>query len=88
MTSADGGANIEVEGSYATPVANGVPGAWYHVMNRGWRDQAIFLGTDDFLRFLQVLEEGVTKWNVRISALCMIPNQYHLLIQTPDANLS
>ncbi len=27
-------------------------------------------------------------WNVRIAALCLMPNHYHLLVQTPDANLS
>ncbi len=27
-------------------------------------------------------------WNVRIAAFCLIPNHYHLLVQTPDANLS
>lgn len=27
-------------------------------------------------------------WNVRIAAFCLMPNHYHLLIQTPDANLS
>jgi putative transposase len=27
-------------------------------------------------------------WNVRIAAFCLMPNHYHLLVQTPDANLS
>jgi putative transposase len=27
-------------------------------------------------------------WNVQISAYCLMPNHYHLLIQTPDGNLS
>ncbi len=27
-------------------------------------------------------------WNVRIAAFCLMPNHYHLLIRTPDANLS
>ena len=27
-------------------------------------------------------------WNVRIAAFCLMPNHYHLLLQTPDANLS
>jgi len=27
-------------------------------------------------------------WNLRVGAYCLIPNHYHLLIQTPDANLS
>ena len=27
-------------------------------------------------------------WNLRVGAYCLMPNHYHLLIQTPDANLS
>jgi len=27
-------------------------------------------------------------WNVRIAAYCLLPSHYHLLIQTPDANIS
>lgn len=64
------------------------PGAWYHAMNRGRRREPIFLGRDDYLRFLHVLEEGSVMWNVRIAAFCLMPNHYHLLVQTPDGNLS
>jgi putative transposase len=64
------------------------PGAWYHAMNRGRRRESIFLGGDDYLRFLQVLQEGSLMWNVRIAAFCLMPNHYHLLVQTPDGNLS
>jgi len=27
-------------------------------------------------------------WNLRITAFCLMPNHYHILAQTPDANLS
>ena len=64
------------------------PGAWYHAMNRGRRRESIFLGDDDYLRLLHVLEEGSVMWNVRIAAFCLMPNHYHLLLQTPDGNLS
>jgi putative transposase len=64
------------------------PGAWYHAMNRGRRRESIFLGSDDYLSFLQVLEEGAVMWNVLIAAFCLMPNHYHLLVQTPDGNLS
>ena len=60
------------------------PGAWYHVMNRGRRSESIFLGGDDYLSFLRVLEEGSVMWNVRIAAFCLMPNHYHLLLQTPQ----
>ncbi len=64
------------------------PCAWYHVMNRGRRQESVFLESDDYLRFLGVLEEGSVMWNVRIAAFCLMSNHYHLLLQTPAGNLS
>jgi hypothetical protein len=55
------------------------PDAWYHVMNRGRRREAIFPGPEDCQRFIELLQEGSTMWNVRIAAFCTIPNHYHLL---------
>ena len=64
------------------------PGAWYHVMNRGRRSESIFSGPSDYYRFIDLLSESCEMWNVRISAYCLMPNHYHLLIQTPEGNLS
>ena len=64
------------------------PGAWYHVMNRGRRSEIIFSGQKDYQRFIDLLIESCELWNIRISAYCLMPNHYHLLIQTPDGNLS
>jgi len=64
------------------------PDAWYHVMNRGRRGEQVFLKERDCKRFLELLKELVELWNLRIAAYCQMPNHYHLLVQTPDANLS
>ena len=64
------------------------PEAWYHVMNRGRRGEAVFLGKKDYIGFIDLLKEAVDLWNLRISAYCLLENHYHLLVQTPDANLS
>ena len=64
------------------------PNAWYHVMNRGRRAEKIFLNKTDYTTFLELLIESAEIWNVRIAAYCMLPNHYHILLQTPDANLS
>ena len=64
------------------------PDAWYHVMNRGGRAEKIFLNKADYSAFLELLVESAEMWNVRIAAYCMVPNHYHILLQTPDANLS
>jgi putative transposase len=63
-------------------------GAWYHVMNRGRRSERIFDSLNDYLRFVELLTEATELWDVRISAYCLMANHYHLLIQTPQGNLS
>ena len=64
------------------------PDAWYHVMNRGRRGEDIFSEKKDYLLFIDLLCEAIDIWRVKIAAYCLMPNHYHLMIQTPDANLS
>jgi len=64
------------------------PGAWYHIMNRGRRSESIFIEEQDYLLFLDLLKEIKELWNVNIAAYCLMTNHYHILLQTPDANLS
>ena len=64
------------------------PGAWYHVMNRGRRAEQIFHDRKDYQAFVQLLGDTSEMWNLRVSAYCLMPNHYHLLVQTPDANIS
>jgi len=64
------------------------PGAWYHVMNRGRRSEKIFLGRSDYQLFIDLLKESIELWGLKISAFCLMPNHYHLLVQTPEGNLS
>jgi REP element-mobilizing transposase RayT len=64
------------------------PGAFYHVMARGNRREAIFRDVTDRRFFLQTLGEacGMTGW--RIHAWVLLSNHYHLFVETPEANLS
>lgn len=64
------------------------PGAWYHVMNRGRRRESIFLRQEDYDAFVQVVRETADLWNLKVAAYCLMPNHYHLLVQTPDGNIS
>lgn len=64
------------------------PGAWYHVMNRGRRFESIFSDDRDYVLFIDLLIEISEMWNARIAAFCLMPNHYHLLVQTPDGNIS
>jgi putative transposase len=72
----------------ARPLRIEYPDAWYHVMNRGRQREEIFADSQDFNVFLKLLEESTLLWGGRISAYCLMSNHYHLLIQTPRANLS
>ena len=64
------------------------PGAFYHVMSRGNAKQNIFLSRDDRLDFLHALERVVDRFSWVCHAYCLMENHYHLLIETPEANLS
>jgi len=64
------------------------PGAWYHVMNRGRRREKIFHVDGDREEFIKVLRETIELWNLQVSAYCLMSNHYHLLVRTPDGNLS
>jgi len=58
------------------------------VMNRGRRSEEIFTESKDYDLFLELLKESSELFNIKIAAYCMMPNPYHLLLQTPDGNLS
>ena len=62
--------------------------AYYHVMNRGAGRRQIFHGREDREIFLQTLGEACHQFHVEIHAYCLMGNHYHLLIKTPQANLS
>ena len=62
-------------------------GAIYHVMNRGDRRKPIFQDDQDRNRFLDTLGEccGKTSWQVH--AYVLMPNHFHLVVETPQPNL-
>ena len=64
------------------------PDAWYHVMNRGRRGDEVFTEAKDYLCFVDLLKEIVEAYTVKVAAYCLMPNHYHLLLQTPVSNLS
>jgi putative transposase len=64
------------------------PNAWYHVMNRGRSRTKIFNTPEDYFAFIELLKEASFQWKVKVAAYCLMSNHYHLLLQTPEANLS
>ena len=62
--------------------------ALYHVTARGDRREDIFDDDADRLSFLATLEQVIDQFNWVCHAWSLMDNHYHLLIQTPDGNLS
>lgn len=62
-------------------------GAVYHLMNRGDRRESIFNDDTDRQLFLDTLGETCAKTEWQVHALCLMPNHFHLVAETPDANL-
>ncbi len=61
---------------------------FHHIINRGVARQDIFLKEADFEKFLEVLDESAQKYSFKVHSLCLMPNHYHLLIETKNENLS
>lgn len=64
------------------------PGALYHITSRGNAGKTIYRSDEDREIFLRILGKVVTRYRFIIHAYCLMGNHYHLLIETPDANLS
>jgi len=70
------------------PLRIDYPNAWHHVMNRARRGQDLFVDKADYQQLIDLLQETTDLFNVNVAAYCLIPTHYHLMLQTPDANLS
>lgn len=62
-------------------------GAVYHVVSRGNRQGLIYLDDKDCGIFLDTLDEVCKRTGWRIHAYVLMGNHYHLLLETPHANL-
>ena len=72
----------------ARPLRVEYPGAYYHVINRGNAGEVIFKNDRDKEKFLEYLAIAVERFSVVIHTYCLMSNHFHLLLQTPEANLS
>jgi len=62
-------------------------GAVYHVTSRGNGRQSVFLQSDDYRRFTDQLQHALDEDEVILYAYVLMPNHYHLLIETPLGNV-
>lgn len=72
----------------ARPLRIEFSGALYHVTAGGNARQDIFLDDEDRQRFLGVLGKVVSRFHLRLHAYCLMDNHFHLVVETPEANLS
>ncbi|MFV2059003.1 MAG: transposase, partial [Thiohalomonadales bacterium] len=61
--------------------------AFYHVTNRGRGRQSVFHNAAFYRLFLDTLAESHERFDAVFHAYCLLGNHYHLLIETPRANL-
>jgi REP element-mobilizing transposase RayT len=64
------------------------PGGRYHVTARGNERKAIYRSDTDRAHFLELLGEATEAFGIRVHAYVLMDNHYHLLVETPEANLS
>lgn len=62
--------------------------AFYHVFNRGINKQQLFLTENDYSFFLRKLQALKNKYDHSLYAFCLMPNHFHLSIQTRKIPIS
>ncbi len=72
----------------ARPLRIEFEGALYHITSRGNAKQAIFADDLDRHGFLELISQAVDRFHWICHAYCLMRNHYHLLVETPEANLS
>ena len=66
-----------------------IPGAIFHVINRGSRKGRLFETEADYLTFERLLRQTIDRFDVSVFAYCLMPNHWHLVASpAPEATLS
>lgn len=72
----------------ARPLRIQYPDAVYHATCRGNEKQNIYRDDADRSRFLQLLNQSLNIYTVKLHSYVLMNNHFHLLVETPLANLS
>lgn len=72
----------------ARPLRIEYTGAFYHITSRGNEQKDVFKNLRDREKFLEYLASATERYGAVIHAYCLMSNHFHLLLETPEANLS
>src|SRR3546814_16451926 len=72
----------------ARPLRLELPGAAYHLTALGNVGQPVFRGAEDSLLFLEILGESCTRFDWRCFGYCLLPDRYHLVVETRQPTLA
>jgi putative transposase len=61
-----------------------VPGGFFHICTRGNAQKRLFLDTHDYEAWLEMLARTVEGFAWLCHAYCVMPNHFHLLLETPE----
>ena len=64
-----------------------IPG-YYHVLNRGVEQRAVFLTKDDYYTFIDMMCEYADRFDIEIDNYCLMSNHYHILLKIIKPTLS
>jgi putative transposase len=81
--------HAEVRGGLLTrPLRVVFAGASYHVSSHGACAEPVFRTDEDRERFLEILQRVADRYHLVCYAYCLMNDHYHLLLETPEGNLS
>ena len=72
----------------ARPLRIEYEGAFYHITARGNERTDIFYDKTDYERFKGYLKEAQERYGYLLHCYVLMTNHYHLLIETPQGNMS
>src|SRR5881397_269615 len=63
-------------------------GGWYHITARGNERRPVYRDDRDRQHFCELLEEMVSRFQVRLHCFVLMENHYHLVLELRESNLS
>jgi REP element-mobilizing transposase RayT len=61
---------------------------FYHIVNRGVNGSEVFSEKEDYYKFMSLMLKSKYDYDITIHAFTILPNHYHILLETHKENLS